>query len=73
MAAATRIDIDNTLLEGLRARHPGKRDRQPIEDVAKVHPGDVALRETEERNAHDAEDAGELGVRAVHETRRTGR
>jgi hypothetical protein len=73
MATTTRIEIDNTLLEGLRARHPDKTDRELIEDVAKVHLGAVALRETQERNALDDEQAIELGVRAVHERRRATR
>jgi len=73
MAATTRVEIDNGLLERLRARHPGKRDRELIEDVAKVHLGVSALRETQQSNALDDEEAIELGVRAVHESRRVSR
>jgi hypothetical protein len=73
MAATTRVEIDNGLLERLRARHPGKRDRELIEDVAMVHLGVSALRETQQSNALGDDDAIELGVRAVHESRRVGR
>jgi hypothetical protein len=73
MAATTHVEIDNGLLERLRARHPGKRDRELIEDVAKVHLGVSALRETQQSNALGDDDAIELGVRAVHESRRVGR
>ena len=47
--------------------------RELIEDVAKVHLGVSALRETQQSNALDDEDAIELGVRAVHESRRVSR
>jgi hypothetical protein len=70
MATTTRVEIDNALLERLRARHPGKGDRELIEDVAKIHLGMTALRETQEANALSEEDAIELGVRAVHQVRR---
>jgi hypothetical protein len=73
MAATTRIEIESGLLDRLRARHPGKGDRQLIEDVATVHLGVAALRETQELNGAGEEDAVELGVRAVHEARRAAR
>jgi hypothetical protein len=73
MATTTRVEIDSGLLERLRARHPGKADRELIEDVANVHLGVGALRETQRSNALGDEDAIELGVRAVHESRRAAR
>jgi hypothetical protein len=70
MAATTSVEIDKALLERLRARHPGKADRELIEDAAKIHLGMTALRETQAANALGEEEAVELGVRAVHESRR---
>jgi len=69
--ATTSVEIDSALLERLRARHPGKDDRELIEDVAKIHLGIAASRETQQLNALSGEDAVELGVRAVHEARRS--
>lgn len=68
--ATTRVEIDNELLERLRAQHPGKDDRALIEDLARVDLGFTALRAAQERNALPEDEALELGVRAVHESRR---
>lgn len=69
--ATTRVEIDNELLERLRTRHPGKDDRALIEDLARVDLGFNALRAAQERNALPEDEALELGVRAVHESRRS--
>ena len=66
--ATTRVEIDDELLERLRARHPGKDDRALIEDLARVELGFSVLRAAQHRNGEDQ--AAELGVRAVHESRR---
>ena len=68
--ATTRVEIDVELLERLRARHPGKGDRALIEDLARVELGFSVLRASQNRNALAEDAATELGVRAVHESRR---
>jgi hypothetical protein len=69
--ATTRVEIDNELLERLRARHPGKGDRALIEDIARVELGFNALRAAQDRNALAEDEALELGVRAVRDSRRS--
>jgi hypothetical protein len=69
-ATTTAIEIDTGLLERLRARHPGKSDREMIEDMAQIDLGFAMLRQAQERNALGEEAATELGVRAVREARR---
>jgi hypothetical protein len=69
-SATTAIEIDTSLLERLRTRHPGKADREMIEDMAQVDLGFSLLRQAQERNALSEDEASELGVRAVHEARR---
>lgn len=70
VVATTSVEIDDELLERLRARHPGKDDRALIEDLARVELGFSVLRATQDRNALGDDEAAELGVRAVHESRR---
>ncbi len=72
MAAATttRVEIDSELLARLRARHPAKDDRALIEDLARVDLGFNALRAAQQRNALGEQDAADLAVHAVHESRR---
>lgn len=70
MASTTRIEIDSGLMKQLRARSPGKDDRELIEDIARIQLGFALMRESQERNALSDEAATELGVRAVHEARR---
>jgi len=68
--ATTRVEIDSELLERLRARHPGKDDRELIEDLARVELGFNALRAAQQRNALAEDEAAVLALRAVHESRR---
>jgi len=70
MAATTRVEIESELLERLRARHPGKDDRALIEDLARVELGFSALLAAQQRNALAEDEAADLGVRAVGESRR---
>ncbi|MGC2374145.1 MAG: hypothetical protein WA484_09755 [Solirubrobacteraceae bacterium] len=72
-ASTTVIEVDTSLLERLRARHPGKADREMIEDMAQIDLGFSMLRQAQERNALGEDDATELGVRAVREARRSSR
>ncbi len=67
----TSVEIDSQLLARLRQRWPEKSDRQLIEDLVHIQLGFAALRRSQQRNALSEEEAVELGVRAVHETRRT--
>jgi hypothetical protein len=67
--ATTAIEIDTSLLERLRARHPGKADREMIEDIAQIDLGFSMLRQAKERNALSEAEATELGVRAVRDIR----
>mgnify|MGYP001395024023 CR=1 FL=1 len=69
MAATTNVEVDSALLERLRQRHPGKDDRELIEDLARIELGFAAMRESQERNALDEDEAMDLAVRAVHEAR----
>ena len=68
--ATTRVEIDSELLERLRARHPGKDDRELIEDLARVELGFNALHAAQQRNALAEDEAAELALRAVRESRR---
>jgi hypothetical protein len=62
--STTAIEIDSSLLERLRARHPAKADREMIEGIAEMDLGFSLLRQTQERNALSKAEATELGVRA---------
>jgi 16S rRNA A1518/A1519 N6-dimethyltransferase RsmA/KsgA/DIM1 with predicted DNA glycosylase/AP lyase activity len=67
--ATTAIEIDTSLLERLRARHPGKADREMIEDIAQIDLGSSMLRQAKERNVLSEAEATELGVLAAHDAR----
>ena len=69
MATTVQIEMDGELLERLRARYPGKSDRELIERLATIELGIAALRESQRRNALSEDEAMELAVRAVHEAR----
>ncbi len=69
MASTVRIEMDSELLERLRARHPGRSDRELIERFAVIDLGMATLRESQRRNAVSQEEALEQAVRAVHEAR----
>ena len=71
--ATTSIEVDTRLLKHLRARHPGKDDREMIEDIARIDLGFALLRQTQERNALTEEHATELGLQAVDEARQSSR
>jgi hypothetical protein len=68
--ATTTIEIDTSLLERLRARHPGNADRAMIEDIARIDLGFSALRQAKQRNALTEGEATELGVSALRDARR---
>lgn len=67
--ATVQVEINSELLERLRARHPGKSDRELIERLAVIELGMATLRESQRRNAVPEEEALEQAVRAVHEAR----
>ncbi len=69
VGATSRIDIDTRLLDELRSRHPGKDDRDLIEDLARIDLGFAALHDSQGRNAPAEDEATELAVHAVHEAR----
>jgi hypothetical protein len=69
MATTVRVEIDSELLSRLRARHPGKTDRELLERLATIELGMAALRESQRRNAVPEDEALEEAVRAVHEAR----
>jgi hypothetical protein len=71
MTATTNIEIDTQLLERLRARAPGKDDRELIEDLARISLGFEVIRESQRRNAVPEDEAMAEAVRAVHEVRRS--
>lgn len=69
MATTVKIEMDSQLLERLRARHPGKSDRELIERLAVIELGMAMVRDSQRRNALSEEEAMDLAVRAVHEAR----
>jgi hypothetical protein len=72
MAATTNIQFDSELLARLRVRHPGKDDRALLEDLARIELGFAAMGDVKKRSDLDEDDANELAVQAVHETRPAG-
>lgn len=70
MASTRSIEIDSDVLERLRARHPGKSDRELIEDLVLIELGRATLSDVQRRFALPEQEAISLGVRAVHEARR---
>jgi hypothetical protein len=54
------IEVDTSLLERLRARHQGKADREMIEDIAQIDLGFSMLRQAQERNALNEDEATAL-------------
>jgi hypothetical protein len=70
MATTTNVAVDTELLDRLRARHPGKDNRELIEDLARISLGFEVIRESQRRNAVPEEQAMAEAVRAVHEVRR---
>jgi hypothetical protein len=69
MATTVRVEIDSELLSRLRARHPGKTDRELLERLAIIELGMTTLRESQRRNAVPEDEALEQAVRVVHEAR----
>ncbi len=69
MATTVRVEIDSELLAGLRERHPGKRDRELVEDLPRIELGFGALGDIRARNAMSEAEATDLAVRAVHDAR----
>jgi hypothetical protein len=70
MATTVHVEIDRELLSQLRARHPGKSDRELIERLAIIDLGMALLRENPRLDADPEEVVLEEAVRAVHEARR---
>jgi hypothetical protein len=71
MATTVHVEIDRELLSRLRARHPGKSDREVIERLATIELGMAALRQSQRRNALNEDETMEQAVRAVHEARQS--
>jgi predicted alpha/beta-hydrolase family hydrolase len=69
MATTVRVEIDSELLARLRNRHPGKPDRELIEDLARIELSFGALADMRARNAMSEPEATDLAVRAVHDAR----
>lgn len=63
--------MDGELLSRLRARDPGRTDRELIERLAIIDLGMAALRESQQRSTDPEEVVLEEAVRAVHEVRRS--
>lgn len=70
MAATTSVKIDTELLERLRARHPGKEDRELIENLARISLGFEVIRESQRWNDVPEDKAMAEAGRAVHDVRR---
>lgn len=68
-----KVEFDRELLERLRQRHPEKGDRELLESMAKMTLGRESLRRVQERSSSSEDEAIALGVKAVHEARRTRR
>lgn len=69
MATTLQVEIDGELLSRLRARHPGKTDRELIEWLAIVDLGMAVLRENPRQDADPEEVVLAEAVKAVHEAR----
>jgi len=69
VATTVRVEIDSELLLQLRARHPGKSDRELLERLAIIELGMAALRENPRLDADREEVVLAEAVRAVHEAR----
>ncbi|MGI8427823.1 MAG: hypothetical protein ACR2OB_00615 [Solirubrobacteraceae bacterium] len=69
MASTVHIEMDSELLSRLRARHPGKSDRELIERLAIIDLGMAFLRETQRLDADPEEVVLAEAVKAVHEAR----
>jgi hypothetical protein len=69
MAETARVEVGRELLEGLRARYPGKTDREMIERLAIIDLGMAALRETQRVDADPEDVVLAEAVKAVHEVR----
>jgi hypothetical protein len=69
MATTVSVEIDSDLLSGLRARHPGKTDRELIERLAIIDLGMAVLRENPRLDAESEEIVLAEAVKAVHEVR----
>jgi len=69
MATTVNVEIDSDLLSRLRARHPGKTDRELIERLAIIELGMAFLRENPRLDADPEEVVLAEAVKAVHEVR----
>ena len=69
MATTVQIEIDGELLSRLRARYPGKTDRELIERLAIVDLGMAVLRDNRRLDADPEDVVLAEAVRAVHEAR----
>ena len=69
IATTVQVEIDSELLARLRARHPGKTDRELIERLAIVDLGMAVLRENPRLDADPEEVVLAEAVKAVHEAR----
>ncbi|MHB1467681.1 MAG: hypothetical protein ACYCU0_08345 [Solirubrobacteraceae bacterium] len=71
--ATTTVEIDSDVLARLRARTPGKSDRELLEDLAAVTLGFEAIHRVQRRTADAGVDQHEIeseAVRVVREHRR---
>jgi len=73
VASTRNIEIDSDVLERLRARRPGRSDRELIENLAMIELGRATVSDVQRRFALPEQEAISLGVRAVHEARRASR
>jgi putative PIN family toxin of toxin-antitoxin system len=69
VATTVKIEMDSERLERLRARHPGKSDREVIERLATIELGMAVLRERDRVDADQEDVVPEYAVQAVHEAR----
>jgi hypothetical protein len=69
MATTVQIEIDGELLSRLRARYPGKTDRELIERLAIVDLGMAVLRDNRRLDADPEDVVLAEAVKAVHEAR----
>jgi len=69
MATTVQVEIDGELLSRLRARYPGKTDRELIERLVIIDLGMAVLRENPRLDADPEEVVLADAVKAVHEAR----
>lgn len=63
------VPVDSALLAELRERSPGKDDQTLLEELARIELGFATLAEVQERSDLGDDEAREIALRAIRESR----